>query len=326
MEMPIILATVLAGFSLVEWTRRARVALAIALAVFCLIQIGNLSAFAKNTLREGDVRDRAEWKIARWMDANAGSDRIYAPGAVSLWFNYLARQPQLIGCCDQNLLMPIIVVAHYVLGSDDGAGDRAAEISIAWLQVLGVHYAAVNGPLSNEPYKDFRHPEKFNGVLKEVWREGDDVIYEVPLASPSLAHVVRPDELIARLPVNGLEIEPMEKYRAAVLDGARPQAEFTWISTRDALIHGMLPAGYLYSLQIPYHAGWRADPGVRISHDALGMMTLESQCSGACDLRLHFDGGSERTALRWTSLLAWLALAAWVVWAAFKRRAAQPAS
>jgi len=320
MEMPIILTIVLVGFALVKWTPGLRIAVTVGLAAICLLQLSNYWRFAKNDLREGDVSDRAEFKIARWMDANAGTDRIYAPGAVSLWFNYLARQPQLIGCCDQNLLMPIVVVAHYVLGSDDGAGDRAAEISIAWLQVMGVHYAAVNGPLSNEPYKDFRHPEKFKGILKEVWHEGDDMIYEVPLASPSLAHVVRPDELIASVPENGLRIEPLEKYRAAILDPARPQADLTWTSTRDILIHGTLPAGHLYSLQIPYHVGWRADAGVLIAHDALGFMTVEPQCTGPCDVHLRYDGGIERTVLRYVTVLAWLTLAVWFVSAARRRR------
>jgi len=321
MEMPIILTVVLLGFALVKWTPGPRIAVTVGLAAICLLQLGNHWRFAKNALREGDVSDRAEFKIARWMDANAGTDRIYAPGAVSLWFNYLARQPQLIGCCDQNLLMKIVVVAHYVLGSDDGAGDRAAEISIAWLQVMGVHYAAVNGPLSNEPYKDFRHPEKFNGILKEVWRDRDDVIYEVPLGSPSLAHVVRPDELIASVPENGLRIEPMEKYRAAILDTARPQADLTWTSTRDAVIRGNLPDGHLFSVQIPYHSGWRAGIKDVVSHDALGFMTVEPQhCDGACEVHLHYDGGGERILLRVITLVAWLTLAVWFVWAARRRR------
>jgi hypothetical protein len=305
---------------LVKWTPRLRVILAAVLSVFCLVQIVNDWTFAKNVLREGDVRGRAEFNVSRWLDANAGTDRIYAPGAVSFWFNYLARQPQLTGCCDQNQIMRIIPIAHYALGTDDGAGDHAADVSITWFQVFGVHYAAVNGPLSNEPYKDFRHPGKFNGILKEVWRDGDDVVYEVPLSSPSLAHVVRPDELIASVPINGIDMGPMEKYRAAVLDSARPQAEFTWTSTRDAVVHGTLPAGDLYSLQIPYHAGWRADPGVRIAHDALGFMTLEPQCTGPCDVHLHYDGGSERIALRYVTVLAWLGLAAWFVAAARRRR------
>src|SRR6185503_14903675 len=126
------LTAVLAVFALVQWTPRRRQIVAVALSVFCLIQILNDWKFAKNVLREGDVRGRAEFNIARWMDANAGTDRVYVPGAVSFWFNYLARQPQLTGCCDQNQLLRMIPIAHYALGTDDGAGDRAAEVSITW--------------------------------------------------------------------------------------------------------------------------------------------------------------------------------------------------
>src|SRR2546429_430657 len=81
-------------------------------------------------------------------------------------------------------------VAHYILyaGTD-------AETSLLWLQAFGIHAAGMSGTGAGEWYKAFANPEKFDGVLKELWREGGDVIYEVPQRSASLAHVVRPEQV-----------------------------------------------------------------------------------------------------------------------------------
>ena len=311
MEMAIILAAVL----VIPWTRRATV---IALAVLAVIQIGHHRTFARRILQEGDMNNRAEFKAARWIDANAGDARVFAPGATAFWLNYLARQPQVTGCCDQNLLIPYIPIAHYALGTDDGAGDRAAEISTTWLQVLGARYVIVHGPASTEPYKDFHHPGKFEGVLREVWRDGDDVIYEVPMPSASLAHIVREDELIPRLPIHGAEMEPLDRYRAAILDASRPQAEFTWINEREAVVRGTLRPGDLFSLQIPYHPGWE---GGSISKDPLGFMVLRPNCEGLCEVRLRYTGGTERLILWIGTGLALLGFVSqFFVWRRLRRR------
>ena len=53
---------------------------------------------------------------------------------------------------------------------------------------------------------------------------GDDVIYRVPRRSAGLAHVMRQGDLAARQPVNGIDIEPVRPYVAALEDASRPLA------------------------------------------------------------------------------------------------------
>src|SRR4029079_16755096 len=108
---------------------------------------------------DGDFHGRPEFEISRWFAEHAApGERVYADGAVSLWVNELTHVPQVLGCCDQNHLIHSTPYAHYLLYSDDRAGEHAAEASIAWLQVLGVRHVAVNGPKSAEPYKPWLHP------------------------------------------------------------------------------------------------------------------------------------------------------------------------
>jgi hypothetical protein len=238
--------------------------------------------------------------------------------------NYWAADiPQMNGCCPQNQLIPTQPGAAYVIVTDDGTGERTAQISMQWLQVFGVRYVVVSGPESNEAYKDFRHPEKFDGVLRQVWSENGNTIYEVPLVSASLAHVVRPDELVARSPINGIDIEPLQPYVNALLDPSRPPAEFSWTSQKQARIRGLLPYGSIFSVQIPYHAGWRVstDHGAaNLGQDALGFLTVTAPCTGPCDVTLTFDGGREPFLLWSAAIAAWSFLAI----SGFRRRTEHP--
>lgn len=307
MEIPVAIGVAMVAFTVFA---RARIFL-IALAVF---GGGFLTVRAAETARgwtePATLENRPEAKISAWMDEYAGTDRVFVSGSISFWLNYLSRSPQVLGCCNQNLMVPIVPHAHYTIGTFPV--PDSTDISVGWFQIWGVRYAAINGPASLEPYRGFQRPKMFDGVLQELWRDGDDAIYEVPLVSASLAHVVKPEELIAREPENGIDVEPVAAYRAAVLDASRPQAAFRFTSPSDAVVEGSLPQGFLYSLQIAYHKGWRASntvgESVPIGRDALGFMTLAPRCDGPCEVRLHFDGGLEVWVLRGLCGVAWFGL------------------
>jgi hypothetical protein len=99
------------------------------------------------------------------------------------------------------------------------------------------------------------------------------------------------------------------------MDTKRPTAAFRWSNTRDAVISGNMPAGSVYSVQIPWHAGWRASAPdgrpVTLGSDKLGLMTVAPGCDGPCEVLLHFDGGTEMQLLRGATVAAWLFLAGW---------------
>ena len=173
--------------------------------------------------------------------------------------NAFTATPQVVGCCDQNLLFSAPRIAKYVFGTDDAAGDRAAAISIAWLKTLGVRFVAICGPRSDEFYHEIHHPAKFDGVLPKRWQAGDNTIFEIPGQTGSLAHWISPSEVITQMPANGIEVASLLPYADAVSDPARSQLSFSWTSTSDALVRSeSAPVGNLLSIQIPYHSGWQA--------------------------------------------------------------------
>jgi hypothetical protein len=163
-------------------------------------------------------------------------------------------------------------------------------------------------------YKPFRNPKKFDSILPELWRDGDDVIYGVPRRSKSLAHVIQPLDLPTREPIHGLDLDPVRHYVSALEDPALPVAEMTWRTHYSAVITARMQKPQILSVQISYHPGWSATVNGarrRTFEDHLGQMAIEPQCDGACTVELNYDGGREMLIAHW---LSWSALAVGILW------------
>ena len=161
------------------------------------------------------------------------------------------------------------------------------------MKAFGIDAVAVSGPKSREAYRDYRNPRKFDGLLPEAWRDGDDVIYRVPRRSAGLAHVVRRGDLAARQPVNGIDIEPVRPYVAALEDASLPLATMTWRSRHEAVISARMEKAEILSVQISYHPGWKASVGGqprRVYGDNLGQLG----CRTGVRRRMH-----RRTPVQW---------------------------
>jgi hypothetical protein len=272
---------------------RMRRAPAAILSALCLIALVYHRRNADELIQPVDIRATTEYKEARWFGEHMRGRRVFAPGSVSFWMNIWNDTPQLGGCCDQGTPHWQQRVALYVIYIAENAGARDAEISLAWLTAYGVHAIGVSGPGSGEWYKPFTNPRKFDGVLKELWRESDRV---------------------TRGPVHGLDIDPMRAFVAALNDPSRPLAAMEWQSRGRARIEADLNADDLVSVQVMHHHGWRAEVnGVDrpIESDALGLMVIRPDCSGRCAIDLIYDGGAEMKiarAAQWFSAALCLAL------------------
>ncbi len=273
--------------------------------------------YARYILDPVDITTRVEYKFARWADANLGGARVMVPGSMSFWLNAFSDTPQLDGGFDQGTTNFVVRVASYVLYSSDGTGDRDYDISLAWLKAFGIHAVATGGPHSGEFFKPFRNPRKFDGKLDVLWRDGDDVLYRVPERSDSLAHALTRADLPSRAPLNGIDIEPMLPYIAALDNSALPLARSRWTSRHSMIIEGELRPEHVVSVQVSYDPGWRANANgnaARVSGDRLGQVIIEPGCNGPCTIELVYDGGFES---RVASLLFWVGLAGsilWIVW------------
>ncbi len=317
MEMGLCLAGVLGGqLFLARFTSPSqRRVVAAACLVGCFWQISNYRAFAQTVIQPIEIETTTEYKTAQWFDAHMPGSRVLAAGSNSFWLNVFSDTPQLSGCCEQGVTNRQTRSALYTIFTSQNAGERDGEISVLWLKAFGVQAVNVVGPNSKEHYKPYRNPNKFDGLLTELWRDGDDVIFQVPQRSRSLAHVVGREDIVGTAPIHGLDVEPIAAYVAALEDPSLPLVEMEWIDRHRARLVADIPQGdHVVSVQLSYDPGWRAVVGGeprRVFSDELELLVVDPECSGRCVIELIYEGGMEARILRW---LSWVAAIGSVVW------------
>ncbi len=185
--------------------------------------------------------------------------------------------------------------------------EQDARVSLDWMRAYGVGAVCVSGPKSPEFWKRYLHPAKFEGLLPVLWRAEDTTIYQIPLRTASLAHVVPEGAVVRDAPWYGGDVAAIERYDAALDDASLPAAEFRWEGRNRIHIRTTAKAGQVITIQVSYHPGWHAaagDRAVQIQKDGLGLMWLRPGCDGPCEVDLEYDGGWELRVCRWLSYLA----------------------
>jgi hypothetical protein len=292
---------------------RLRLVLGSALAFACVPLTLDLCAVTYRMVKPIDIHRTIEWRTAHWADGHLTGARVFAPGSIAFWFNAFTDVAQLDGGFDQGVLIRDEPAVRYqILAGPDGAVARD------WLRAYGCDAVIVSGPASQEQYKPFPYPRKFDGVLPVLWREDDVTIYAVPRRSSTLAHVVRPADLAPRFPPDASRPTELQPFLTALEDPALPPATFDWLGTRQARIAADLRPGYLIAVQVAYHSGWSArvnGQARRVWGDPLGLTIVDPRCEGPCVVDLAYDGGWEMTFFRTLSFLcAAGGLAASVFW------------
>ena len=312
MEMALVILIALIGNLAVEkLDSRTRWIIAMALVLILIYPMRIDRRFARQLIQPIDVTKTSEWKTAQWLNHNWTGGRVLLPGSSSFWLNAFSDVPQIGGGFDQGITLPVIPMAIYQLLSGAASGSQEAQIGIFWLKALGVQAVGTSGTGSTEAFKPFKHPQKFEGVLPVLWRDGGDVLYRVS-NQISLAHVLRRTDLVQRRPINGIDVEPLEPYVRALEDSRFPPASFRWINEHTAVVETSLPAGTVISIQESFHRGWHARINARrvsLREDPLGFMYAEVEgFDGPVTMILDYDGGGEMRIANWLSLLTGLGL------------------
>ena len=268
--------------------------------------------YARDVLiRTIDITTTSEWHTAQWLNQHWTGGRVLLPGSSAFWLTAFSDTPEIDGGFAQGVTIPVYLMAKYEIGTGDAAGSRAADIAILWFKALGVQAVAVSGPGSTEVYKDFRNPNEFEGVLQPLWRDGGDVLYRVG-ASTSLAHVVTASDLVARTPINGIDVDPLRPYVAALENPSYPAAALDWTSLHSASIKTVLPSNSVVSIQVSWSPGWHAHmngQALQVLKDGLGFIYIVPGATGRATITMDYDGGFEMIAAHWISLVTLLLLA-----------------
>jgi hypothetical protein len=305
MDLGLCFAIVLALWKFVPL--RARRAAFAAIVLICAWRSYRLQRYARELIQPVKIESRVEYQSAKWFQEHMPGERVMTAGTVEFWLDAFGETPQFGGGFLQGIInYEYRVGSYFITALPDGPG------AVLWMKAFGVHAVEVNGPHSQEPYKDFVAPAKFDGILPELWRSGDDVIYWV--SGDSLAHVMSRDALVKRPPVNGLDTTELIRFVAA-LDRS---AAFVWHGTHAATIEAQIQPGEIVSVQENFHPGWHVNRG-RIFKDGLGLIAINPDCSGACRIQLSYDGGWEMRIATWTSRIALVGGLVWI-WISRRRR------
>ena len=282
-----------------------RRALLLVLLAFAAEQIANLRQQAKNMLAPGDATRTVEYRAATWAGQNLSGVRVMMPGSIAQWTNAFAPVPQFSGGSWS------MAYSQIQQTGVDSVYAGSARQALAWLKAFGVGAAGISSPDSQEYWKGFSQPEKFEGILPVLWRDSGVTIYKIPQRTSSLAHIVPESTLVVHPPANRGDIAELERYASALDDPSLPAPQFRWEGRNRMRIQAAATAGQVLSIQVSYHPGWHARAGGqdrRLNRDGLGLMWLRPDCAGLCEIELDYDGGAELRICRWISYIAIAAL------------------
>lgn len=326
LEMELALAPILV-FGLRPLFQKASPALKAALLflLFALAaeQIRSHRLYAKQILAPADQTRTIEYRTATWANQNLPGVRIMLPGSIAQWANNFTDLAQFAGSSWSQAYSQVQQRGLAAIYNGGESPQLDARTSLVWLKAFGVGAIAVSGPNSQEFWKPFSHPAKFDGLLPELWREADVTIYRVPQRTDSLAHVVSETAIVRHPPAGPQDTGQIEKYVAALDDPSLPAAEFRWSGPNQIQIRAGAASGQAISVQVSYHPGWHATAGnrsVEVRRDGLGLMWLRPECSGPCEIQLAYDGGWELRLCRYLSFAALFALVGSLLWALASRR------
>ncbi len=288
-----------------------RVSAGVLFAVLVIHQTVAYLHFAHKLIRPIEIRTTAEYDVARWLDGHLPGQRVMVSGDAAWVFNVFSDNPQMSGGHEPTAPNFIQQIAVYQMYSGMNAGARDAEVSLLWLKAFGNQAVVVPGTQSGEVYKPFARPDKFDGMLRVLWRGTGDTIYEVPQRSRSLAHVIPVTAVAERRPVNGLDLEPVRGYVAALDDTSLPDAELKWAGQSTATVRARVLSNQVVALQINYDPAWQARVnGLQrpVRKDGLGMMVVDTGCAGDCVVELNYGTTRQIWLWRFLSALAFLGM------------------
>ena len=230
-------------------------------------QVHQYRLFARQILREEPATQRVERTVALEMQRRYPGERVYYAGSTQFWSEAFGSNPQLRGGFDNGITNQVLWPVNFSLPYTKGDGAITAE----WFKAYNIRAVQVAGLNTREAYRNFQDPKKLDGVLKEVWREGDDVIYEVTPQRYAGAYLIqREDE--ATGPVNTTRLDNIARYLAA-----RRSLKASWTENA-AVVDCVGPPGSVISLPVSYHPLWRAANGAHAlatRSDALGQLLVD---------------------------------------------------
>jgi hypothetical protein len=264
-----------------------------------------------------DHTNRVEYRITDWLWKNMPDARAYPTGSVRFWFDTWHDLAQVGGGSEQGLLNGSVMPAQWEtnLGPDP-------KPTIHWMQSMGAEAVYVADKQSQEVFKDFQFPHKFDGVLPVLFDDKQgNVIYKIPRRWPDRIRVVETARMNAVKPPRfNDDMEYLRAYTDVIENGPDSPATLKRDGTDAMWAHARLAPGQSVLVQETYDPAWHAWSGstpLAVRKDPMGMMIVDAP-PGDRQIRLAFLTPLENKIGRVLTLLT-LASILVLFWLSFRR-------
>ena len=296
LELGLALVVAFAGRALLRRfpisVRRAAIFVLLALAAE---QVAAYRKLEKSYQFPRDVTQTVEYQASTWTARNLPGVRVFFPGSIAQWANAFTDVPQFTGGSWSMATNQSQQNADAAILFETGALDAGAKLSLTWLKAYGVGAIAVAGPNSEEYWKPFSDPTKFDS-LPALWSARGVTIRGVPARSRRWRMWSR-NRPYRNIGPGFPRISPKPRTMSPQSKTRRFPCQFSNGKGRERMrIRANLSPGQVISVQEGYHPGWRALVGGRkreVFKDGLGLMWLRPECTGACEIALEYNGGWE---------------------------------
>ena len=314
MDIALIFAAVLGVGSLISRLPRwVRVACLLVFGLFWLQLAQFTRLWDRAVAVPIDITQTIEYQIAQWCKANVREGRVYLGGSTGFWLNVWANVPQIEGGFNNGI--PNWTVTFV----EDAVRSSSPEVALLWLEAYGVRWVNMAGGKSRSIYHYMQHPAMFAGMLEEVRKETEDVIYHIARTKPGFAHRVREGDLVRRVPRDFQDAAELRRYVAALEAESGPSLSLRRTSNHSFEVRGDWRPDDILSVQESWYPGWQAHVNgkpVKLWVDGLGLMAAAPRCAGPCVVQFEFKPAWWPFAVM---AVAWFGSLIWIV-AAWQRR------
>jgi hypothetical protein len=223
-----------------------------------------------------DHTNRVEYQVTDWLWKNMPDARAYPTGSVRFWFDTWHDLAQVGGGSEQGLLNSQVEPAQWE--TNVGHDPKPA---ILWMQCMGVEAIYVADKQSQEVFKDFQNPHKFDGLLTVLFDDKQgNVLYKVPRRWPDRIRVVETATLNAVKPPRfNDDVQNLEAYADALEKGPNSPATLRRAGTDAMRAHANVGPGQSGVVQETYDSAWHAWSGGKplvVRKDAMDMMVIDA--------------------------------------------------
>ena len=249
-----------------------------------------------------------EYATAKRLNDTQHPGRVFVSGGTRFYLNSWFPEPQIGGVFETGLSNRMPVDMIYQIRTDIlSRQGQEAENTIWQLRAMGVDYAVIHGPQSTEYYRDFKYPNKLDGVLRANPVANNDYLYELPYAPAAL--LVKDTELPTKPPRHG-SMRLLEAYIKAMDDPGRPKLHLQWVDNNHFRVEGDFEEGYKLAVAVNYDAGWKAiqrSKTLPLGPNKIGFLTALPLAGPKGTVDFYYSAGWEPRFFALLSLVVWIA-------------------